>query len=91
VPVSRLPQLVRETKEDLANAGLRSTIVGYVGDGNFHALILFKPEELKATANAVHRLVERAISLDGGEHGVGVGKKEYLTTELGEGTVELMR
>lgn len=26
-----------------------------------------------------------------GEHGVGVGKKEYLTEELGEGTVELMR
>lgn len=26
-----------------------------------------------------------------GEHGVGVGKKEYLTDELGEGTVELMR
>jgi len=94
VPVSRLPQLVRETKEDLANAGLRSTIVGHVGDGNFHALILFKPEELEATADAVHRLVERAISLDGtctGEHGVGVGKKGYLATELGEGTVELMR
>ena len=65
VPVSRLPQLVRETKEDLANAGLRSTIVGHVGDGNFHALILFRPEELRATADAVHRLVERAISLDG--------------------------
>ena len=26
-----------------------------------------------------------------GEHGVGLGKKEYLTDELGEGTVELMR
>jgi FAD/FMN-containing dehydrogenase len=25
-----------------------------------------------------------------GEHGVGVGKKEYLANELGEGTVELM-
>ena len=26
-----------------------------------------------------------------GEHGVGVGKKEYLTEELGESTIELMR
>lgn len=26
-----------------------------------------------------------------GEHGVGVGKKEYLTEELGAGTVELMK
>jgi hypothetical protein len=39
-------------------------------------------------------MVHRAIALDGtctGEHGVGVGKKEYLVEELGEGTVELMR
>ena len=26
-----------------------------------------------------------------GEHGVGIGKKEYLYEELGEGTVELMK
>ncbi|KAJ6582848.1 FAD-linked oxidase-like protein [Mycena sp. CBHHK59/15] len=95
VPVSRLPQLVSETKKDLADAGLSSTIVGHVGDGNFHALILFHDdEELERVNQAVHRLVHRALALDGtctGEHGVGVGKKEYLTAELGEGTVELMR
>lgn len=33
VPVSKLPQLVYETKEDLAKSGLKSTIVGHVGDG----------------------------------------------------------
>ncbi|KXN85495.1 D-lactate dehydrogenase [cytochrome], mitochondrial [Leucoagaricus sp. SymC.cos] len=94
VPVSKLPQLVHETKKDLSEAGLRSTIVGHVGDGNFHALILFRDEELKAVSDAVHRLVHRAVKLDGtctGEHGVGVGKKEYLVEELGDGTVELMR
>ncbi|OBZ75649.1 D-lactate dehydrogenase [cytochrome] 1, mitochondrial [Grifola frondosa] len=95
VPVSRLPELVYETKKDLAKCKLRSTIVGHVGDGNFHALILFKTdEELKAVSEAVHRLVHRAVALDGtctGEHGVGVGKKEYLVDELGESTVELMR
>ncbi|GLB35075.1 putative d-lactate dehydrogenase [Lyophyllum shimeji] len=95
VPVSRLPQLVYETKRDLLDSGLGSTIVGHVGDGNFHALILFRDDkELEAVGKAVHRLVHRAIALDGtctGEHGVGVGKKEYLIDELGEGTVELMR
>ncbi|KAG2062006.1 hypothetical protein BDR06DRAFT_868832 [Suillus hirtellus] len=95
VPVSRLPQLVYETKEDLAKAGLKSTIVGHVGDGNFHALILFKDEEeLRSAGEAVHRLVHRAIQMDGtctGEHGVGVGKTEYLVEELGEDTVELMK
>ncbi|KAG6333829.1 hypothetical protein ID866_5261 [Astraeus odoratus] len=95
VPMSKLPQLVYETKADLAKAGLKSTIVGHVGDGNFHALILFKDEkELQSVGAAVHRLVHRAISMDGtctGEHGVGVGKTEYLVEELGEGTVELMK
>ncbi|RPD65872.1 D-lactate dehydrogenase cytochrome oxidoreductase [Lentinus tigrinus ALCF2SS1-7] len=94
VPVSRLPQLVYETKKDLAQSKLASTIVGHVGDGNFHAFILFKKDsELQAVSDAVHRLVHRAIDLDGtctGEHGVGVGKKEYLIAELGEDTVELM-
>lgn len=95
VPVSRLPQLVYETKQDLLESHLRSTIVGHVGDGNFHALILFDGEqELAAVSDAVHRLVHRAIKLDGtctGEHGVGVGKKEYLVEELGVNTVKLMR
>lgn len=66
VPVSRLPVLVHETKQDLLESGLRSTIVGHVGDGNFHALILFDgDQELAAVSDAVHRLVHRAIKLDG--------------------------
>lgn len=93
--MSKLPELVYETKKDLAEANLPSTIVGHVGDGNFHALIIFKSdEELHRVSEAVHRLVHRAIAMDGtctGEHGVGVGKKEYLVEELGADTVELMR
>ncbi|EKM52199.1 uncharacterized protein PHACADRAFT_101477 [Phanerochaete carnosa HHB-10118-sp] len=95
VPVSKLPQLVYETKQDIESSGLVSTIVGHVGDGNFHALLLFKSEEELAIARGlVHRMVERAIRLDGtctGEHGVGIGKREYLYEELGAGTVRLMK
>jgi len=66
VPVSKLPELVYDTKRDLASVGLVSTIVGHVGDGNFHALILFKTEEEKVKAKEViHRMVKKAISLDG--------------------------
>jgi D-lactate dehydrogenase (cytochrome) len=36
VPVSRLPDIIEETKEDLKLSGLMSTLVGHVGDGNFH-------------------------------------------------------
>ena len=66
VPVSRLPELVYETKKDLAAEKLASTIVGHVGDGNFHALLIFhSDEELKRVSAAVHRLIHRAIAMDG--------------------------
>ncbi|KAJ6571390.1 FAD-linked oxidase-like protein [Mycena capillaripes] len=95
VPVSKLPELVLETKKDLERVGLPYTIVGHVGDGNFHALLLFKTdEELEIVKEAVHRMVVRAIALDGtctGEHGVGIGKREFLVEELGAGTVALMK
>jgi FAD/FMN-containing dehydrogenase len=95
VPPSELPALVGETKKDLDSCGLKYTILGHVGDGNFHAVLMFRnDEELEKVRDVVHRMVHRALLLDGtctGEHGVGVGKKEYLAEELGEGTVELMR
>lgn len=95
VPISKLPELVYETKKDLAAMGIVSTIVGHVGDGNFHALLLFRDdEELARACTAAHRMSERAIALEGtctGEHGVGIGKKRFLYEELGEGTVELMK
>ncbi|TRM68380.1 FAD-linked oxidase-like protein [Schizophyllum amplum] len=95
VPVSQLSQLIYETKEDLAQTGLTATVIGHVGDGNFHALMLFRnDDELAIVQDAVHRIIKRAIALDGtctGEHGVGTGKRKYLIEELGEGTVRLMQ
>lgn len=76
----------------LANS--RSRRHSHVGDGNFHSLILFKgEEELEKTKEAVHEMVYAAQRLDGtatGEHGVGLGKIEYLEAELGKGTISLM-
>lgn len=70
-------------------------MAGHVGDGNFHAQLLFLTEEERLIVQqAVHRMVKRAIAMDGtctGEHGVGIGKRKYLMEELGEGTVRLMK
>ena len=91
VPISRLAECLTETKRDIEATGLIAPIVGHVGDGNFHTLILVNPavpDEL-ARAKALHaRMVERALRLDGtctGEHGIGLGKIDFLRDELGSG------
>lgn len=51
-------------------------------------------EDMDKVREIVKRMVKRAIALGGtctGEHGVGIGKREYLYEELGYGTVELMK
>ncbi|KAF9240044.1 FAD-linked oxidase-like protein [Melanogaster broomeanus] len=95
VPVSRLPDLIQAAKKDFEELGLVAPIAGHVGDGNFHALVLYQDEaELALVREAVSRINRKAIELEGtctGEHGVGTGKRDYLLSELGEGTVELMK
>jgi D-lactate dehydrogenase (cytochrome) len=96
VPVSRLAECLIATKRDIEQSGLLAPIVGHVGDGNFHTLILVdpaSPDEI-ARAQALHeRMVSRALDLDGtstGEHGIGTGKIAFLERELGE-AVDVMR
>jgi len=92
--VSNLPRLVYETKEDAKGEGIEITIVGHVGDGNFHAALIFRNEEEYSKVQELSkRVIERALGMDGtctGEHGIGLGKRGYLRAELGAGTVKLM-
>ena len=96
VPISRLAECITETKKDIDDSGLLAPIVGHVGDGNFHLVLLIDPddEEEMARCTALNeRLVMRALAMDGtctGEHGVGYGKIDFLTAEHGEG-VSVMR
>ncbi|KAI1375350.1 hypothetical protein F4677DRAFT_454957 [Hypoxylon crocopeplum] len=94
VPMSRLPLLIEETKDDIKKSGMYGTIVGHVGDGNFHIILLSNEEQRQAAEELVHRMVKRAVELEGtvtGEHGVGLVKRDYLPHELGESTVDTMR
>lgn len=96
VPLSRLAECIRETREDLAESFLMAPLVGHVGDGNFHLVFLFDPDDDRERAEVERlneRLVSRSLALDGtctGEHGVGYGKLDFLTAEHGE-AVSLMR
>lgn len=97
VPISRLAECITETRADLDASGVPAPIFGHVGDGNFHVVLLFDPDDAAelATARAVHdRLVRRALRLGGtctGEHGIGYGKLGYLVEERGVAVVEVMR
>ena len=90
VPISRLAECIAETEADIAEMGLIAPIVGHVGDGNFHVLVLMdvnEPKEIELAEKFVARLNDRAISMDGtctGEHGIGQGKMGFLRRELGD-------
>lgn len=96
VPISKLADCLAETQADIAETGILAPIVGHVGDGNFHVLILFDDKDeadVEKVEAFMARLNERALAMDGtctGEHGVGQGKMSYLDAELG-GALNLMR
>ncbi|CEG50066.1 glycolate subunit [Plasmopara halstedii] len=95
VPFSRLTDIIVETQADLKQSGLFGTIVGHVGDGNFHVMLPFYPNDtelMQKVRDFSDRLVNRAIEYEGtctGEHGIGNGKMEYLLREHGD-SVEVM-
>ncbi|MBB4953259.1 D-lactate dehydrogenase (cytochrome) [Agrobacterium vitis] len=96
VPISKLADCLEATQADIAETGILAPIVGHVGDGNFHVLILFDDKDeadVEKVEAFMARLNQRALAMDGtctGEHGVGQGKMGYLDAELG-GALDLMR
>jgi D-lactate dehydrogenase (cytochrome) len=96
VPISRLAECIAETRADLDQASMPTPILGHVGDGNFHVIFVLdpaSPAEFAEAGRLNDRMIERALRMDGtctGEHGIGLGKQDWLVEELGE-TVDLMR
>ena len=96
VPISRLAEVVLGAKADIAASGLTAPIVGHVGDGNFHTTILVPPEPdgLARAWELDKKIVARALALGGscsGEHGIGIGKREFLEIEHGAEALAVMR
>ncbi|MDB5795923.1 MAG: FAD-binding protein [Noviherbaspirillum sp.] len=97
VPISRLAECILDTKDDCERSGMIHSIIGHVGDGNFHVLLMVDPNDPDdvARAEAVNaRMVTRALAMDGtctGEHGIGLHKMDFLVQEHGEGAIDTMR
>ena len=97
VPISRLAEALLGCKADIEASGLVAPIVGHVGDGNFHTVILIDPENpasIEAAFALDRKIVARALALGGtctGEHGIGIGKREFLLQEAGVEALDVMR
>lgn len=96
VPLSELAGAITYAREQIEGAGVEGGLLGHVGDGNFHALLLVDPtnrDDLDKAERVNANLVDYALRCGGtctGEHGVGVGKLKYLRREHGE-ALDLMR
>ena len=96
VPVSQLPAAIRLGHRLVDETGLLGHIVGHVGDGNYHIAVMLDPDDPAEVARAKalnERIVEDALARGGtstGEHGIGIGKKEFLEREHGD-LLPLMR
>ncbi len=97
VPISRLAECVRETMEDMKDYINPVPLLGHIGDGNFHLMLLVdpdKPEQTELAKQFNKRLIERALKMEGtctGEHGIGMGKMGSMRMELGDDMMDLMR
>ena len=96
VPLGKLAQCIRETQAIVARTDIPATVVGHVGDGNFHVIFALDPNdprEVEEVGRISGALVELALSLEGtstGEHGIGTGKIRYMRAEHGD-AVHVMR
>jgi D-lactate dehydrogenase (cytochrome) len=97
VPISRLAECILDTQADCEKSGIVHAIVGHVGDGNFHVLMMVDPDDAADVARAEGvnaRMVARALAMDGtctGEHGVGMHKMDFLLQEHGAEAIATMR
>ncbi|CCD49528.1 similar to D-lactate dehydrogenase (cytochrome) [Botrytis cinerea T4] len=97
VPMSRLAEIIDISKAESGKLGLFSSVLGHVGDGNFHQAVMYNPKdpiETAAVKKCVYDMLDRALEMEGtssGEHGIGLGKKDCLMKELGLDTITVMK
>lgn len=97
VPFSRLADIIEISKKEMDDLGLFASILGHIGDGNFHESIMYDRRvegEKEKVERCVKNMVKRALEMEGtctGEHGIGIGKKEALLMEVGIDTLGVMK
>ena len=97
VPINRIPDMVEKIKEIQKKTKLVIISFGHAGDGNIHCNIMYdkrKNKEATLAKIAVDELFNYTLKLGGtitGEHGVGITKKKYLSLEIGQSEIKIMK
>lgn len=97
VPRSELVKMIRFIQETSTRHQLKIGTFGHMGDGNLHPTFLTNErnhEEMARVETAMKEIFDYAVSLGGtitGEHGVGLAKKDFLKTALGDLNISVMR
>src|SRR5699024_9398156 len=96
VPISELAGAIKDARSAVKSSGLDGGIVGHVGDGNYHILLMVdvdNPADIEKADAVNEHIVDYALARGGtctGEHGVGVGKRKYQEREHGK-SLDVMR
>ena len=87
VPISKITECVNFAEKEINKLGLRAPMVGHLGDGNFHIMMPYDPNNKNAYKKIKQFndvLIDKSLELEGtitGEHGIGLHKKSYLLKE----------
>jgi glycolate oxidase len=97
VPPSRLPELIGRVQKIAKKYDITIVTLGHAGDGNLHPCVLTdekNAEHYSRAERAVHDIFSAALELGGaisGEHGIGLGKKQFLKQAMPPEAINLLR
>jgi len=96
VPISRYTEAVTQAYSLAEELSVRIATFGHAGDGNLHVEMLSAKGDAHEQEQAHvfnQRLIEWVLSVGGtctGEHGVGIGKRQFMAAEHGD-SLDVMR
>lgn len=97
VPVSHLPELLTGLEKLAAQYQISNVNFGHAGNGNIHVNLLVNPdnaEEMVRAYACLDEVFSLVLSLQGtlsGEHGIGMAKRPFISREIDETTINLMK
>ena len=97
VPINKIPLIIKKIEKLKKETNLMMVSFGHAGDGNIHFNLMLdkkNAEQNKKAKYVIDEIFNYIIKLEGsisGEHGIGTTKKDYITKEINENTLNIMK